>query len=31
MSKNIDGDPMNEDTQTFLANTIESHKDSFSK
>ena len=31
MSKNIDGDPMNEDYADFLANTIESHKDSFSK
>ncbi len=31
MSKNIDGDPMNEDYADFLANTIESHKDSFSE
>ena len=31
MSKNIDGDPMNEDYADFLANTIESNKDSFSK
>ena len=31
MSKNIDCDPMNEDYADFLANTIESHKDSFSK
>lgn len=31
MSKNIDGDTMNEDYADFLANTIESNKDSFSK
>ena len=31
MSKNIDGDTTNEDYADFLANTIESNKDSFSK
>ena len=31
MSKNIDGDTKNEDYADFLANTIESNKDSFSK
>ncbi len=31
MSKNIDDDPKNENYADFLANTIESNKDSFSK